>query len=252
MGIGEIGVQEWMDVIEILSWYYELPSVTFFFFDSTRLYQKLTGKTVFSFFEVGSSGEVQCFEGSLVSVVYYYIHVSSKIRQRYRNCFGFCLNCASKCGAHRADSFLMAIFQEDMVHIAFWDVSWLVSAISNDLLTSVCQYEIMYFCPIMLHGSRVGASGSAFRYKNKHRITNIYKYCFFSKIRGHTVKTYLLVWFSRNFKVVTYENILYILVNFPCDRDVNGRCGLELFEPPSCVNKICWSHCTPKSLLTFK
>jgi len=48
--------------------------------------------TVFAIFGAGSSGEVHCFDCSLVSGVYQWIHVSSTVTKRRRKSFGLRLN----------------------------------------------------------------------------------------------------------------------------------------------------------------
>ena len=54
-------------------------------------------RTVFAFFEARSPSEVHCFDCSLVSGVYQWIHVSSTVTKRCRNSFGLRLKRVKLC-----------------------------------------------------------------------------------------------------------------------------------------------------------
>lgn len=114
-------------------------------------------RAIFVFFGADSSGQVHCFDCSLVSAVYQWIHVSS-VMKRYRNSFAFRLNSVkpwcevvsrlrlSKV-SERANITLPLSFVHnfipDITYAVFWDTYCLIYLAHLQFV--VCGYEIMDF-----------------------------------------------------------------------------------------------------------
>ena len=115
----------------------------------------LADRTVFAFFGACSLAVVHCFDCSLVSDVFQWIHVSLTVTKRGRNSFGLHLNSLKHCsemvsrlrllsgvskrGTHCVYRFLM----QDMTHAVFSD-AYCFSYLAH-LQSAVCEYKLMDF-----------------------------------------------------------------------------------------------------------
>ena len=163
--------------------------------------------TVFAFFGARSLGEVHCFDCSLVSCVYQWIHVSSTVTKRRRNSFRQCLTLKQRqtllCSGltvalvvrsektrhpSRRQLSHAQYFVQDMTHALFSD-SYCLSYLAH--LQSVdCQHEIVDFINVILHCSRFRGTW-AWLIKNRFATTlKFVKSIFDGHHRRRRVKVY--------------------------------------------------------------
>jgi len=166
---------------------------------------------VFAFFGAGSPSEVHCFDCSLVSGLYQWIHVSSTVTKRRRNSFGLRLNSVrSEQTRHPSRRQLSHAenFMQDMTQ-------FLTIAIEGEESPyTACKSSLI--------------SLRDFPSKNKNGITD--RYCSFSiflksadtsdstRSRNKTTSPIRL-----EFGQLPSTRMYYSIVHFSCDSDAIGR-----------------------------